>query len=723
MKKAIALLMALTVMAGALMLTAVASGAEGYHMSDVTFKNSGESNFRIPNLITTNSGKVFAFANDRRQTVMDDADIQWLCYSVAEDGINFSDVKYLLCEEGWCYIIGAAVYDGVNDNIMLFYQASIKTQTARTAYEALSDTEKAKRPLGNAIIESSDGGKTWNSRAINMPKTLVHSQSYISTHGASAGIQLKNSEYAGRLVVAGKAGAGNLNSVRQKDWKLTGCLIYSDDYGKTWKQCLNSMPMGTDETTLCELPDGTIYISSRTISNKLGRTVGYSYDGGRTLKDFGFDDSLEVQSQLGVKGSLLCIENYDGNGNSLTLFSSLNSPSPFRRGASVWLSYDNGETWSDIVTIDPGYTSYTEMCYNKTTEMITFIYELGVENCYDTGMKIETFDINWLLSNKRPNVSLRQTEPVSDNITASLATDGLLVQLNGDGMGNFSADKTWKNSIGRINAQASTGTAYVENNALNGESVMSFDGTSGISVSGLKELTGDITYFIVYKSDVASFVAAKNEPTLFRTSHSNGIRTFVRSTPDSMTTYLTGGYYVEAEEFIDTDWHILAVTWSGSDENTALISQFTDGNVSVKFEVNSYAKRTITQAGTQIIAPDFSGDVAEVLIYNRALSDSEVAATGMSLAEKFGLKWTAFEEAANDKEENKTNEEGNTDIDVPTTDTDSQKDTEQSDDDGGCGLAISSIGIVGATCASFAAVSMKKNKKARKEEQHDKKNI
>ena len=211
---------------GAMGLPTIAAATEGYHMTDVTFQNSGVSNFRIPSLITTNSGKVFAFANDRRQTVMDDAEIQWLCYSVADDGINFSDVKYLLCEEGWCYIIGTAVYDAVNDNIMLFYQSSIKTQAAKDAYNALSDAQKAKKPLGNAIIESSDGGNTWTSRAVNMPKTLVHTKSYITTHGSSAGIQLKHGEYAGRLVVAGKAGAGNLNSVRQKDWQLTGCLIY-----------------------------------------------------------------------------------------------------------------------------------------------------------------------------------------------------------------------------------------------------------------------------------------------------------------------------------------------------------------------------------------------------------------------------------------------------------------------------------------------------------------
>ena len=350
------------------------------------------------------------------------------------------------------------------------------------------------------------------------------------------------------------------------------------------------------------------------------------------------------------------------------------------------------------------------MCYNPSTKKITFVYELGVKNCYDTGMKIDTFDIDWLMANKRPNVSLRQTAPVDENVSAALVTDGLLMQLNGDGMGSFASDKIWRNSVGSVNTEMSEGTANVVSNALNGESVMSFDGTSGLKVSGLNTLTGDITYFIVYKSDVASFVGSKTEPTLFQTSHSNGIRTYVRAMPDAMSTYVTGGYYVEAEEFIDTEWHIFAVTWSANDANTALTSQFMDGNVGVKFEVGAYAKRNMTQAGVQSIAPDFAGDIAEILIYDRALSDTEVAQTGLSLAEKFGLEWTVFEKNTDGSEVGDNTDDKPTDTEAEPVDTQNAADTESNENKKGCGANLS-VGVLGTLGAACGLLGRKKKRK------------
>ncbi|MGM9684530.1 MAG: exo-alpha-sialidase [Eubacteriales bacterium] len=712
-RKYLLLLFATVILLGNFSALASAAENEENYMSDLTFRNTQESNFRIPNLITTNDGRMFAFCNDRRNTVDDNADIQWLCYAVSEDGgNNFSDVRYLLKDEGWCYIIGAAVYDAVHDNIMLMYQAYIKTEAARTAYNALSEEQKAEKPLGNAIIESNDGGVTWKCRSFVMPKVLVEPKSYISTHGSSAGIQLKNGEYAGRLVIAGKAGSGNLNSVRRQDWDLVGCLIYSDDYGKTWKQCLNSMPHGTDETTVCELPDGTLYISSRMISNSYGRYVGYSKDGGRTLSDFRQDSTLEVQTGVGVRGGLLCIDDYDGKGNSLTLFSSLNSSTPFRRNLCIWISYDNGETWTDKTVIDPGLTSYGELCYNPTTGKISIMYEWGTVNCYSDGIKIDTFDTDWLLSHSVPNTSLRNVPPIGEGITAELVTDDLILQLNGDGISDFAATKVWYNSVSNVNTDISNGTAAVRENALNGESVMSFDGTSGLTVSGLDKLTGDITYFIVYKSNVASFVGSTDEPVIFRSTHANGLKTSVKPMYDSLCTQLTGGYFAVAEEFIDTDWHIVAVTWTGGDEQTALLSQFTDGNTTVKFEVGSLALKKSDAKGVQYIAQSFDGEIAEILVYNRCLDDSEVASTGMALAEKFGLTWTAYEPAEPGKDtENPDNTGSDTTESGTDTACESSADTAKNDKKGcGSSVGITAVGIVTSVCGTAVCKRRKRNK-------------
>ena len=632
------------------LLPAAAAEEDEVYMDTYPFENAGESNFRIPAMVATNSGRLFAFCNDRRKSVSDNAEIQWLCYSVSEDGgASFSPVRYLLCEEGWTYIIGAPVYDAVNDNILLFYQGYLRTDAARTAYAGLTDEEKAKKPTGNAIIESADGGRTWSCRAVSMPKVLVAPGTVISTHGASTGIQLKNGEHAGRLVVAGKAGSGTLDSKRQKNWQLVGCLIYSDDYGKTWKPSLNAMPMGTDETSVCELPDGTLYVSSRTILNACGRTVAYSRDGGQSLCDFRFDRSLEVQLGDGVHGGLLTVPDYDGAGNTLTLFTSLNSTSPFRRNLCIWASFDNGETWSKKTVIYPKLASYAELCYNPATGLISVMYEYGIANCYANGIRILTVSVDWLLEHATENVSLRGGEPRTGTLTPGIPEDALLLQLNGDGTEGI-ANGIWYNSIGAANGTVAKGAGVtVKENALNGEPVVSFDGTGGVSVAGLDTLTGDTTYFIVYRSAAASYIGGK-EQSLFRSTHAGGIYSSFKPAFDALCTTVQGGYYVPAEEFVDTGWHIAAVTWHGESEADAVLTQFTDGNLTRNFEVGYLAARHGSTAGIQTIAPDLACDVAEVLVWNRCLSDREVAETGLALAEKYGLTWTA--QAADDSGDN-----------------------------------------------------------------------
>ncbi|HBF14218.1 MAG TPA: hypothetical protein DDW30_00755 [Clostridiales bacterium] len=698
-----------------LLPSVAAAGEDEVYMETYPFENAGESNFRIPAMLATNAGKLFAFCNDRRKSVSDNAEIQWLCYAVSEDGgESFSEVRYLLCEEGWTYIIGAPVYDAVHDNILLFYQAYLRTDAARQAYAVLTDEEKAKKPTGNAILESADGGNTWTSRAVNMPKALVTPGTVISTHGASTGIQLKNGEHAGRLVVAGKAGSGTLDSKRQKNWQLVGCLIYSDDYGKTWKSSLNAMPMGTDETSVCELSDGTLYISSRTILNACGRTVAYSRDGGRSLRDFRFDRSLEVQLGDGVHGGLATVPNYDGKGNTLTLFTSLNSTSPFRRNLCIWASFDEGKTWSKKTVIYPKLASYAELCYNPATGLISVMYEYGIANCYANGIRILTVSVDWLLENATDNVSLRDEEPLTGTLTPQITEASLLLQLNGDGAEGI-ANGIWYNSIGAANGTVAKGAGVtVGKTTLNGETVLSFDGTGGVSVSGLGTLTGDTTYFIVYRSAAESYIGGK-EQSLFRSTHAGGIFSSFKPAFDALCTTVQGGYYVPAEEFVDTEWHIVAVTWHGENEADAVLTQFTDGNLTRNFEVGYLAARHGSTAGVQTIAPDLACDVAEVLVWNRCLSDREVAETGLALAEKYGLTWTARAADAEDNDSDDNNGKGNGETESRGQETESRPETKAAPSkDAGCASTVA--GVPCAAVLAFAALGAERFRRKRGKE-------
>lgn len=704
------------IMLGATFAVNAFADNKGYFDSQAVFETGGSSYFRIPNIITTNSGAVFAFCNDRQDSVSDSAPVQWISYSVAKDGKNFSEPEYILNRKDWGYYIGAAIYDAVNDNIMLVYTSAILSDDAKAKYNAMSDAEKAQNPIGNAIIESSDGGKSWSCRSIMLPESRVYPYKTLNLHGASAGIQLKYGEHAGRLVFAAKSTSTNtVSTVKNYGKECVAMMMYSDDFGKTWKVSLNAMPAYTDESTLCELPDGSIYMSSRAISNDNGRYVAVSTDGGKTLSDKKFDKSFEVLCEYGIKGSVINIPDYNGKGESLTLFASLNTPSVIRRNLCVWISYDEGQTWTGKTVIDSGLCGYADMTYNPNTELISIAYERGDRDWYTDGIAVATFDIDWLLSSSVPNTPLRGTTDIDENTTPKLITESLIGQFNGEGLKDFEGKGIWYNSANissSVDATAMVKKPDVTENALNGYKALTFNGENTVSIPTSNLINGNMTYFIVFKSDVKK----ADDQTLLYCDNSNGIRTVLGSVSESVTSYYAEGmyYYVQGREYIDTEWHIVAVTWNGDNANSAMLTQYTDGNVSLKYEIGKNVVRKNDNGGNITLGSQFEGSIAEVLVYNSCLDDTAVASIGLMLAEKYELTWSLSEKSEQDSNENADNG-ASTDVSEVVSGTengDGETDSEEKPEKKrGCSSSVSIMGgAVTAGCAIAACGALKKRK-------------
>jgi len=88
--------------------------------------------------------------------------------------------------------------------------------------------------------------------------------------GPGAGIVL-SIKYPGRIIFSGSIGAYN-NTV----------VYYSDDAGKSWKASTTYLPL-MDESTVVELPDGSIYINMRNNNVCKCRAYSISLDGGTTF--------------------------------------------------------------------------------------------------------------------------------------------------------------------------------------------------------------------------------------------------------------------------------------------------------------------------------------------------------------------------------------------------------------------------------------------------------
>lgn len=130
------------------------------------------------------------------------------------------------------------------------------------------------------LTYSDDQGLTWSDPIILNNMVKDDNMTFLGT-GPGRGIQLKNGEYAGRL----------LFPVYQYEYNtsLSGnaqrsALIYSDDNGVTWTRGdfveLSEGFGAMSESVPIELPDGSIILFGRTDGGKVGQAI--STDGGAT---------------------------------------------------------------------------------------------------------------------------------------------------------------------------------------------------------------------------------------------------------------------------------------------------------------------------------------------------------------------------------------------------------------------------------------------------------
>lgn len=207
----------------------------------------------------------------------------------------------------------------------------------KAAHERLNDEER-KAELGEWLIRSTDGGKSWSTRI----PTIVN-----SPHGP---IQLKD----GRLLYAGKQ--------LWTDDKKIGVAESKDD-GQTW-QWLAEIPTRKGDTSTStyhelhavEAADGTLIAQIRNHNaNGKGETLQTeSKDGGKTWSE---PHSIGV---WGLPSHLLRLR----DGRLLMTYGHRRKPF----GNQARISSDNGQTWSEAMILsgdgiggDLGYPSTVEL--------------------------------------------------------------------------------------------------------------------------------------------------------------------------------------------------------------------------------------------------------------------------------------------------------------------------------------------------------------------------
>lgn len=188
---------------------------------------------------------------------------------------------------------------------------------------------------------SDDDGKTW-SDPILLNGMVKAEDSRVLVTGPGRGMQIKNGEYKGRLIVP------------VYDTAQSG-IIYSDDHGATWNYAKgpSTKKAAMSESQIVEMPDGTLRVYARSTGSKIAEAV--SLDGGETWTEAAYVPGM---TQPGW-GSQLSVIRYGGliEGKPALIMSTPAGVGNYRRDGRVKIGLitDTGKEGSEKYKIDWTY--------------------------------------------------------------------------------------------------------------------------------------------------------------------------------------------------------------------------------------------------------------------------------------------------------------------------------------------------------------------------------
>ena len=310
-----------------------------------SFDRESNTGFRIPSIVRSKKGRLLAFC-ERREGLHDHAKNDMVLRTSDDEGLTWNDLQ-VLADEGDDSLNDPRAVVLEDGRILLHYKRYPRGYHARkSAHTEMADAGyEGPRTCRSYQMESSDGGHTWTqpreiTRQIRRPEM-------VSCGSPGVGIQLQHGEHQGRIVfpLYQTLPLGN----NRRTWKT--CAVYSDDGGKTWERGANLDEGGTqgvsNEAQLVELSDGAIMISARNQGGEY-RKVSISRDGGAHF------DSYRLADELKTPACMASVLRYAPDLLLHTI--------PFgseRANGRLFVSRDDGNSWQDILTIEPGEFAYS----------------------------------------------------------------------------------------------------------------------------------------------------------------------------------------------------------------------------------------------------------------------------------------------------------------------------------------------------------------------------
>jgi hypothetical protein len=232
-------------------------------------------------------------------------------------------------------------------------------------------------------------------------------------------------------------------------------------------------------------------------------------------------------------------------------------------------------------------------------------------------------------------------------------TNGLILALDAQSAltqyGNGNAVSSWLDSSGLAHHAITSGggSPTVVANALNGRPVVRFDGSDDfltLPASGFENFTGGLSLYVVMRPTVLQsgfkIIALGNGPSqqnivLGRAGSSAGLQYFTDNSSGTVDWFNTANGLQAASSAL------ISLVQAGGAANTSSLAQVARNGLVVGSDqvwVPPVTSRSVSYLGKSYWDEGLlQGDIAEILLYNRALTPSEQNSVKNYIAQKYGL--------------------------------------------------------------------------------------
>ncbi len=373
-------------------------------------------NYRIPAVITAKDGSIVAVTDKRKYNEGDlPQDIDIVCNRSTDGGHTWSEPTTIA--------LGTGVNHGFGDCALAWSNDENGLIAAFVGGVGLWNSTPS-NPIHSYISRSYDNGQTWTE-----PEDITHfifgDNCIIPEHQTwrasffGSGNGLRTSK--GRIMFVAAIREGSAQS-------LNNYAVYSDDNGQTW-QVSGRASVGGDEAKVTELVDGRILMSIRHGGN---RWYNISEDCGKTWQPT--TSTWTDITAPACNGDLIRFTSENQGHDRNRLLHSVPYGSS-RTNVSVYVSYDEGETWPVRKCIVPYSSAYSSLCilpdgtiglyveeeYAGTSGYSTVFYNFSLEWLTDGN---DTFDPTGIAENQGKTDSIK-IFPVPASSVITIEAEGL----------------------------------------------------------------------------------------------------------------------------------------------------------------------------------------------------------------------------------------------------------------------------------------------------------